>query len=53
VIPYNRAAAAVRAILMDFDANFEAGSLDEAYLDVTDYCRQHGMTGKHLPRLDT
>ena len=42
-----RAAAAVRAIFVDFDARFEAGSLDEAYLDVTDYCKQHGLTGKH------
>jgi len=30
---------------VDFDADFEAGSLDEAYLDVTDYCQQHGVTG--------
>ena len=44
----NRAAAAVRAILVDFDANFEAGLLDEAYLDVTDYCQQHGLTGTPL-----
>lgn len=35
----------MRAILVDFDADFEAGSLDEAYLDVTDYCQQHGLTG--------
>ncbi len=41
-----RAAAAVRAIFVDFDARFEAGSLDEAYLDVTDYCKQHGLTGR-------
>ena len=42
-----RAAAAVRAVFVDYDARFEAGSLDEAYLDVTDYCRQHGLTGRH------
>ena len=30
---------------MEFDARFEAGSLDEAYLDVTEYCMQHGLTG--------
>lgn len=41
-----RAAAAVRAVFVDFDACFEAGSLDEAYLDVTDYCQQHGLTGR-------
>lgn len=38
----------MRAILVDFDANFEAGSLDEAYLDVTDYCQQHDLTGTPL-----
>ena len=42
----NRAAAAVRAILYDFDPGFEAGSLDEAYLDITDYCQQHSLTGE-------
>lgn len=35
----------MRAILVDFDADFQAGSLDEAYLDVTDYCQQHSLTG--------
>lgn len=44
----DRAAAAVRAILADYDPDFEAGSLDEAYLDVTDYCRQHGLIGNPL-----
>ena len=35
----------MRAVFVDYDAAFEAGSLDEAYLDVTDYCKQHSLTG--------
>ena len=32
------------AIFRDFDPAFEAGSLDEAHLDVTDYCAAQGVT---------
>ena len=42
---YTKASQATRAILKDFDPDFEAGSLDEAYLDITAYCEQYGMTG--------
>lgn len=46
---YTRAAAASRAVFGLFDPDFEAGSLDEAYLDITDYCRAHEITGReHL-----
>jgi nucleotidyltransferase/DNA polymerase involved in DNA repair len=45
---YTRAAAATRAIFMHFDPEFEAGSLDEAYLDITDYCRSHETTGANV-----
>ena len=46
---YTRAAAASRAVFCLFDPDFEAGSLDEAYLDITDYCRAHEITGReHL-----
>ena len=34
-----------RRIFRDFDPDMDAGSLDEAYLDVTDYCKEHDMTG--------
>jgi hypothetical protein len=34
-----------RRIFRDFDADMDAGSLDEAYLDVTEYCNTHGLTG--------
>lgn len=42
---YTTASQATRAIFRDFDPDFEAGSLDEAYLDITAYCEQYGMTG--------
>ena len=44
---YSKAGQAVRAIFREFDADMESGSLDEAYLDITDYCQQHGMTGEN------
>lgn len=34
-----------RAIFADFDPDMHAGSLDEAFLDVTAYCAEHGVTG--------
>ncbi|BDA41352.1 probable DNA polymerase IV at N-terminal half [Coccomyxa sp. Obi] len=35
---YTRAAAATRAIFAQYDPEFEAGSLDEAYLDLRGFC---------------
>lgn len=43
---YTKAAEGVRAVLRLFDPDFECASLDEAYLDVTDYCQAHDMTGE-------
>ena len=34
-----------RAVFRRYDPDFQAGSLDEAYMDVTDYCQQHGVSG--------
>ena len=42
---YTAAAAATRAVFARFDPDYEAGSLDEAYLDVTDYCHTHELSG--------
>ena len=42
---YSAASRASRVIFADYDAEFSAGSLDEAHMDVTDYCLQHGLTG--------
>ncbi|KAK9819455.1 hypothetical protein WJX74_007636 [Apatococcus lobatus] len=45
---YSAASRASRVIFADYDAEFSAGSLDEAHLDVTDYCSQHGLTGAEV-----
>ncbi|XP_051146660.1 DNA polymerase kappa [Andrographis paniculata] len=34
-----------RKVFQKYDANFLAGSLDEAYLDITNFCHVNGMTG--------
>jgi DNA polymerase kappa len=33
-----------REVFQTFDPDFESGSMDEAYLDITDYMRVHGMS---------
>ena len=40
---YTKKAKEVRAILAEYDPRFESASLDEAYLNITDYCDDHGM----------
>ncbi|KAL1837862.1 hypothetical protein VTJ49DRAFT_3310 [Mycothermus thermophilus] len=40
---YNAKAAEVREILADYDPRFESASIDEAYLNITDYCARHNM----------
>lgn len=40
---YNAKAAEVREILVDYDARFESASIDEAYLNITQYCADHDM----------
>ncbi|KAL2018758.1 hypothetical protein VTK56DRAFT_464 [Thermocarpiscus australiensis] len=40
---YNAKAAEVRQILADYDPRFESASIDEAYLNVTEYCTEHNM----------
>ncbi|KAL2194145.1 hypothetical protein P885DRAFT_43920 [Corynascus similis CBS 632.67] len=40
---YNAKAAEVREILADYDPRFESASIDEAYLNITDYCLRHEM----------
>ncbi|KAK9834297.1 hypothetical protein WJX81_004273 [Elliptochloris bilobata] len=42
---YSRVSAATREVFACYDPDFEACSLDEACLDVTDYCTEHGVTG--------
>ena len=45
---YEAASAATREMFKVYDPHFVAGSLDEAYLDVTDYCAAHSMTGEQV-----
>ncbi|KAF2454226.1 hypothetical protein BDY21DRAFT_400149 [Lineolata rhizophorae] len=41
---YGAKARQVRGVLARFDPRFEAASIDEAYLDVTAYCDERGLT---------
>ncbi|KAK2076547.1 hypothetical protein QBZ16_005307 [Prototheca wickerhamii] len=45
---YVAASQETRQIFAEFDPGFEAGSLDEAYLDVTDCCAERGWTGAQV-----
>lgn len=40
---YTAKAKEVRAVLEQYDSRFESASIDEAYLNITDYCTEHNM----------
>ncbi|KAK1753446.1 DNA/RNA polymerase [Echria macrotheca] len=40
---YNAKAAEVRAVLAEYDRRFESASIDEAYLNITEYCSSTGI----------
>ncbi|KAK3940039.1 DNA polymerase [Diplogelasinospora grovesii] len=40
---YNAKAAEVREVLAEYDPRFESASIDEAYLNITEYCSGHNM----------
>ncbi|KAL9130667.1 MAG: hypothetical protein Q9217_001194 [Psora testacea] len=40
---YSAKAQEVREILADYDARFESASIDEAYLNITEYCEEQQM----------
>ena len=40
---YTAKAQEVREILADYDARFESASIDEAYLNITEYCERNEM----------
>lgn len=40
---YTAKAQEVREILADYDPRFESSSIDEAYLNITEYCEEKGM----------
>ncbi|KAF1814176.1 DNA/RNA polymerase [Eremomyces bilateralis CBS 781.70] len=41
---YSAKAEEVRAVIARYDPRFESASIDEAYLNVTEYCRLHEQT---------
>lgn len=41
---YNAKAHEVREVLVNYDPRFESASIDEAYLNITEYCRDHEMS---------
>ncbi|KAI0804465.1 hypothetical protein GGR55DRAFT_319108 [Xylaria sp. FL0064] len=43
---YTAKAHEVRDILANYDPRFESASIDEAYLNITEYCAQHDMTAE-------
>ena len=47
---YRKANAEVCEVVEKFDSEYESGSLDEAYLDVTDYCRKHGISASDVAK---
>lgn len=42
---YSEASRAVKDILRQYDADLDSASLDEAHLDITDYCRANNLSG--------
>lgn len=46
---YTAAAKVVRGIFARYDPAFRPASLDEAYLDITEYCKKHGVLGTARP----
>lgn len=47
---YTAKASEIREILADYDPRFEAASLDEAYLNITQYCQDHEMEPQEAVR---
>lgn len=41
---YTSKAQEVRQVLAQYDSRFESASIDEAYLNITEYCVEHDMT---------
>lgn len=47
---YTAKATEIREILADYDPRFEAASLDEAYMNITQYCQDHEMDPQEAVR---
>ncbi|KAH9903743.1 impB/mucB/samB family protein [Xylariomycetidae sp. FL2044] len=41
---YTAKAHEIREVLADYDPRFESASVDEAYLNITEYCEEHNMS---------
>src|ERR1700760_4738374 len=41
---YTAKAREVREILVDYDPRFESASIDEAYLNITEYCQTYDIS---------
>lgn len=41
---------ALPLVFRNYDPNFMAASLDEAYLDITEVCREKGLSGGEVSR---
>ena len=48
ITQYAKAAEATREVFARYDAQFQARSLDEALLDVTEHCRARQLTGEQV-----
>ena len=40
---YNSKATEIREVLVEYDPRFESASIDEAYLNITEYCARRGL----------
>ncbi|CAN6544477.1 unnamed protein product [Malus baccata var. baccata] len=47
---YNHYSSLTRKVYQKYDPNFLAASLDEAYLDVTEVCKERGTTGEEIAK---
>eukprot|EP00208_Stichococcus_sp_RCC1054_P006025 CAMPEP_0206147638 /NCGR_PEP_ID=MMETSP1473-20131121/34031_1 /ASSEMBLY_ACC=CAM_ASM_001109 /TAXON_ID=1461547 /ORGANISM="Stichococcus sp, Strain RCC1054" /LENGTH=946 /DNA_ID=CAMNT_0053544649 /DNA_START=259 /DNA_END=3099 /DNA_ORIENTATION=+ len=45
---YKEVSEQAQAVFATYDEDLEAASLDEAFLDITAYCAQHGCTGAEV-----
>ncbi|KAF2792323.1 DNA/RNA polymerase [Melanomma pulvis-pyrius CBS 109.77] len=47
---YSAKAQEIRAILAEYDPRYESASVDEAYLNLTQYCEEHRLTPEEAVR---
>lgn len=42
-----------KSVFHEYDPNFTAASLDEAYLDITKFCKERDITGGEVSHIPT